>query len=142
MRRGCGKVRVALVAKYSKVGIARMGTKEGKERCVMLKGFGGMPVYEVSGGVEGINPIGSGKAGLKKQGAYYVVNGTKHALGLAVLRGGIGARHLHVYTIGEEEGAGGEVVKLAAIITLYVANGGGKLGLHEGKKVRDSIKSF
>lgn len=45
-------------------------------------------------------------------------------------------------TVSEEKGAGGEVIKLAAIVTLYVANGGGELGLHKGKKMRDGIEGF
>ena len=85
MRRGGGEVRIALAAKNSKMCVARMGSKEGEEGGVVLKGLGGMVIYEVSGGMEGLNPIGSGKTGLKKQGAHYVVDGTKHAFSLTVL---------------------------------------------------------
>lgn len=85
MRGGGGEVRIALAAEDSKVGVAWMGSKRGEKGGVVLKGLGGMVIYEVSGGMEGLNPIGSRMAALKKQRAHYVVDGTKHAFSLTVL---------------------------------------------------------
>ena len=102
----------------------------------MLKSFGGMTVDKVCGGVKGLDLVGRGKAGLEEQGAGDVVQGTKHALGLTVLWGGVRAGHPQGDCIGEEKGAGGGIVKLPTIVTLDAVNGRGKLCLHKGKKMR------
>jgi hypothetical protein len=86
--------------------------------------------------VKGLNPIGSGKACLKKQGASDVIERTKHTLGLTVLWGGIWAGHLEGNAVGEKKRASGGVVKLSIIVTLNAANSRGKLGLHKSKEVR------
>ncbi len=86
--------------------------------------------------MKGLNPVLCGKVGLKKKGARDVVQGMKHTLGLTVLWGGVGARHPQGDPVGEEEGAGGGVVKLPTVVTLDAVNGRGELGLHKGKKMR------
>ena len=40
---------------------------------MVLKSFGGMTVNEVCGSVKGLDPLGSGKGSLEKQGAGDVV---------------------------------------------------------------------
>lgn len=64
-----------------------------------------------------------------------MVDGTEDTLGSTVLGRGVGARHAELNTAGEEEGAGGGVIKLAAIVTLDIANGGGKLSFNIGEKL-------
>jgi hypothetical protein len=59
-----------------------------------------------------------------------------HALGLVVLRGSVGMRHLKLNTMREEENASGGVIKLMSIIALEgghkeeeVGDGGEGVGL-------------
>jgi hypothetical protein len=47
-----------------------------------------------------------------------VVGRTDHALSLAVLGGGIRARHPQLHPVGEKEVAGGGVIELPTIVTL------------------------
>jgi hypothetical protein len=58
-----------------------------------------------------------------------------HALGLAVLRGSVGTRHLKLDAMREEESAGGGVIKLASTIALDAPDGATKLRGHKGKEV-------
>jgi hypothetical protein len=55
-------------------------------------------------------------------------------LGLAILWGRVGTRHLELDTMREEEGAGG-VVKLTSIVGLETSDGATKLRGHIGEKV-------
>lgn len=64
-----------------------------------------------------------------------MVDGTEDTLGSTILGRGVGARHAEVNTVGEEEGAGGGVIKLAGIVILNIANGGGKLSFNIGEKL-------
>lgn len=130
-----GKVRIALATEYAKMCIGGVYTIEGKEWGVVLKRLGGVSVDKVGGCVKGLNLKGAGKASLKKEGAHNVVNGTKDALGFTVLGRHVGARHPHGDTVGEEEGAGRNVVELAAVVALDAANVGGELGFDIGKEV-------
>lgn len=57
----------------------------------MCKGFGGVPIYEVCGGMKSFDPKGSGETSLKKKGADNVVKRTKNTFGLAILRRGVRA---------------------------------------------------
>lgn len=65
-----------------------MGTVESKIGCVVLKGFGGVTVDEMCGGVKSLDPKERRKAGLKEQRAHDVIKGTKH-----VIKGGVGTGH-------------------------------------------------
>jgi hypothetical protein len=67
-----------------------------------------------------------------------IVCGANHALSLAVLRGGVGARHAQLDTTGEEEGASSGVIKLTPIVTLHGLDGEAKLGGHPCKEVAKS----
>lgn len=129
MQSSGGKAGIALAIEDSRMCVARICTEEGKERCVVVESLGAVLVDEVSGSVEGLDPIRSRKASLKEQGENYVVDGTKHTLSLTVLW----AQHSHMNTIGEKEGAGGEIVKLTGVVTLNVANGDRELGFDKGK---------
>jgi hypothetical protein len=55
-------------------------------------------------------------------------------LGLAILRGGVGARHPKLDAMGEEEGTGG-------VITLDTADGPTKLRENVGEEMRDGGES-
>jgi hypothetical protein len=68
---------------------------------------------------------------------YNVVNGTNDALSLTVLLRGVGARHAKVNTVGEEERAGGGVVKLTVIIALNGPHSCAQLSMHEGKEMSE-----
>jgi hypothetical protein len=59
-----------------------------------------------------------------------------HDLGLVVLWGGVGTRHLKLDVVREEENAGG-VIKLTSIIALDALDGAAKLHGHKGKEVRN-----
>nr|CAD39824.3 OSJNBa0079F16.11 [Oryza sativa Japonica Group] len=63
-----------------------------------------MTVDKVCGGVKGLDLVGSGKVGLEEQGAGDVVQGTKHALGLTILWGGVRAGHPQGDSIGILDG--------------------------------------
>ena len=65
-----------------------------------------------------------------------------HSLGFTVLRVRVGARHPEQDAVGEKEGASGQVVELAAVITLDTPNGAAELGLHIGEKISQGSKSF
>jgi hypothetical protein len=56
-----------------------------------------------------------------------VVGCANHALSLAVLRGGIQARHAQLDTVREKEGTGGGVIELLTIVTLDSLDGEAEL---------------
>jgi hypothetical protein len=60
-------------------------------------------------------------------------------LGLAVLGGSLGTRHLKLDAMREKESAGG-VIKLTSIIALDALNGATKLLGHKGEKVGEGGK--
>ena len=51
-------------------------------------------------------------------------------LSFTILRGGVGARHSEMSAMSQEERAGAEVMKLAAIVTLNCLDGGAILSGH------------
>jgi len=104
---GGGGVRVTRTPEDSKVVVARRGTEESVVWPGSWAGSGRKAVKEVAGGVQALSPEASRKRGLKQKGAHGVVGGANHALSLAVLRGGIRARHAQLDTVREEEGTGG-----------------------------------
>jgi hypothetical protein len=87
--------------------------------------------------VKALDPVTEWKGSLKHQGAHDIVGGTNHALGLAVLRGSVGTRHLKLDAVREEECVGG-VIELASIIALDAPDGAAKLYGHKGKEVGES----
>jgi hypothetical protein len=62
------------------------------------------------------------------------------ALNLAVLREGVGMRHLKLDAAKEEESASGGVIKLACIIALDTLDGVAELRGHKGKEVGEGGK--
>lgn len=121
--------------------VRRVDTMEGKVGSVALESFSGVAVHEIGSGVEGLDPKGAREVGLKEKRAYNVVEGTESALGFTILGRGVGAGHAHGDAVSEEEGTGGGVVELTAIVTLNAANRCGKLSPDIGKKMRKCGKS-
>ena len=72
----------------------------------------------------------------EQKGVHDIICGMNHALRLAVLRGGVGARHAQLNATGKEESAGGGVIELTPVVTLDGLNGEGELSGHPGKKVK------
>jgi hypothetical protein len=79
---------------------------------------------------------------LEEKSADGVVGRAEHALSLAVLGGGIRARHPQVHPVGEKEGAGGGVIELPTIVTLDGLNGEAELSGHPDEEVAEGGESF
>jgi hypothetical protein len=79
---------------------------------------------------------------LEKKSADGVVGRADHALSLAVLGGGIRARHPQLYPVGEEEVTGGGVIELPTIVTLNGLNGEAELSRHPGEEVAEGGESL
>jgi hypothetical protein len=75
------------------------------------------------------------KGRLEQQGAHDIIGGTIHALGLAVLQGSLGTRHLKLDAVREEKSACRGVIKLTSIIALDAPDGAAKLRGHKGEEV-------
>ena len=142
MRSGGGGVRVTRTPKDSKVIVARRGTEESVVWRGSWTSSGRKAVKEVSGGVQALGPEASRKRGLEQESAHGVVGGANHALSLAVLRGGIRARHAQLDTVREKEGAGGGVIKLPTIVTLDGLDGEAELCGHPSEKVDERGESI
>jgi len=121
-----------------KVTVAGRGTEKSVVWCGGRGSRGGQAVEEIGGGVEALSPEASGKRGLYQKGVHDIVCGANHAFSLAVLRGGVGARHAQLDTTREEEGASGGVIKLTPIVTLHDLDGEAELGGHPCKEVAKS----
>jgi len=63
-------------------------------------------------------------------------------LSLAVLRGGIRARHAQLDTVREEEGTEDGVIELTTIVTLDGLDGEAELSGHPSEEVEDREKSI
>jgi hypothetical protein len=70
-----------------------------------------------------------------------IIGGVNHVLALAILRGGIGARHLKLNAVEEEEGVRGGIIEFSSVITLDTADGVTKLHENVGKEVREFVES-
>jgi len=122
--------------------VARRGTEESVVWRGSWTGSGRKAIKEIGGGVQALNPKTSRKRGLQEKSAHGVVGGANHALSLAVLRGGIRARHAQLDTVREEEGTGGRVIKLLTIVTLDGLDGEAELCGHPSEEVEDREKSI
>ena len=78
----------------------------------------------------------------EQKGVHDIICGMNHALRLAVLRGGVGARHAQLNATGKEESAGGGVIELTPVVTLDGLNGEAELSGHPGKEVEEGGKSL
>jgi hypothetical protein len=75
-------------------------------------------VEEVGSYVKGLCPVAGGERRLEEEVADHIGGSVNHALGPAILGGGVGARETQLNATGEEEWSRGVVVELTAIVTL------------------------
>jgi hypothetical protein len=142
VRSGGGGVRVTHAPKDSKVILARRGTEESVVWRGSWAGSGRNAVKEASGGVQALSPEATRKRGLKEKSAHDVVGGANHALSLAVLRGGIRARHAQLDIVREKEGTGGGVIELPTIVTQDSLGGEAELCGHPSEKLDERGKAL
>jgi hypothetical protein len=141
LRSSSSSVRVASTPEDTKMVIARRGTEE----CLVRSGgrvrSGRETIEEVGRGVEALGPEACRKVRLEKS-ADGVVGRTDHALSVAVLGGGIRARHPQLHPVGEKKNAGGGVIELPTIVTLNGLNGEAELSGHPGEEVAEGGESL
>ena len=135
-----GGVGVTRTPEDTKVIVTRRGTEEGVVGSESWRSSRRKAVEKVGGSVEALSPEASRKRGLEQKGAHDIVSGPNHALSLAVLWGGVRTRHAKLDTAGEEERAGGMVIKLTPVVTLDSLNGEAELSRHPGKEVEKGRK--
>jgi hypothetical protein len=148
-RTGCQLVRssgsgvgVTRTPEDSKVIVPRRDTEKSVVWRESGAGSGRKTIEEVGGGVQALSPETSRKRRLEQKGAHGVVCGANHALSLAILRGGIRARHAQLDTVREEEGMRGGVIKLTTIVTLDGLDGEAELCGHPSEEVKERGKSI
>ena len=93
--------------------------------------------------MKGFHPISGWKMSLKKKGANDIVDCTEHALGFAILLGGVGTRKSHMDPVSVTKLMKLFIVKFFAIITLEYLNGLFELILNicvEMKKFRKHLR--
>jgi hypothetical protein len=73
---------------------------------------------------------------LEEEGPNHIVERADGSLNLPIMSRGVRARHSEVSAVGEEEGAGVGVVKLAPIVALDRLDGASKLCGNESKEIR------
>jgi hypothetical protein len=119
------------VPKRAKCGVEKLSVLVGK-------------IEEIGGRAESRGPKGMGDNGVKQEGANNIISSANDAFSFTILRRGVGVGHAKVNAMGQEERANGEVIKLAAIITLNSLDGDTKLCAHIGKRKfgegRESIR--
>jgi len=120
----------------AKVVIARRGTEESMVRCRSYACSERKAVKEIGGDVQALCPKTRRKRRLEQKGAYGVISGANHALGLVVLGGGIRAGHAQLDAVGEKEGTGGGVIELTTIVTPDSLDGKTKPSRHPGEEVQ------
>jgi hypothetical protein len=123
-----------------KVLIRRDGDEEGEERSGMGDRLG-KTVKEVGGCVQCLSPVAGVKRILEKEATQHVGGGANHALGAAILRGVVRARHPQLHAVGEKEGAIRGVIKLLSIIALNNLDGAVELS-QQRKEVRNIGEGF
>lgn len=73
---------------------------------------------------------------MEEEGPNHIVERADGALSLPILSRGVRARHSEVSAVGQEEGAGAGVVKLAPIVALDRLDGAAKLCGNNSKEIR------
>jgi hypothetical protein len=115
VRRGGGGVGIAGTPE----GAHRRGwRRRGRRTEWITNRLGGKAVEEIGGCVQGLSLVAGKKRILKEETTQHVVGGANHALGLAIPRGDVRARHPQLHAMGEKEGARRGVIKLTTIIAL------------------------
>jgi hypothetical protein len=140
---GCcgGHVWVTGTTKNLEMLICGVGGVDVEVRCGGGECFGGEPVDEVCGGVECLNPVDRRETRLEQKRTQNIINGTNRAFSLAILLGGVGARHAKNNTMREEERAGHGIIEFAAVVALDTLDGGAELRVHISKKIGKGWKS-
>jgi hypothetical protein len=87
----------------------------------VMYGRGGPPVDQEHNGGKSLNPVGSRHGGMNQKCANSIVQGAKHPFSLAVLGGRVWTRSAQHDATASEEGSGGIVDELGAIICLKTA---------------------
>ena len=72
---------------------------------------------------------------MNEEGAYDIVDGTKRALGLAILGRGVGTGEPEKNSMSKEERATARVIELPAIVTLHKSYGKREMGRNIALKV-------
>jgi hypothetical protein len=138
---GCG-VRVTRTPENAKVIVPRRGTEKSVVWCGSGAGSGRKTIKEIGGGVQALSPEASRKRRLEQKSAHGVISGVNHPLSLAILRGGIRARHAQLDTVREEEGTEGGVIKLTTIVALDGLDCEAELRGHPSEEVKNRGKSI
>ena len=131
----CRQVWVAFATKDTQMIIGRRLAKKGEVWGGFLQRLCGQNVDEVGGCLQRLNPKGRREGCLEQKGTHNIVDGTNDALSLTVLGRSVWAGHAKVNAIGEEERAGGGVVKFTSIIALDSLHSSAKLSGDKSKKV-------
>jgi hypothetical protein len=100
------------------------------------------PVDEKHGGGQGLNPIGRRHGGMNQERANNIVECAKHPLSFAVLGGCVGARSTKKDATASQEGGGGSVDELGAIICLKTAQRITELCVSVSNKLNNMLMNF
>jgi hypothetical protein len=87
----------------------------------VMYGRGGPPVDQEHSAGKSLNPVGSRHGGMNQKCANIIVQGAKHPFSLAVLGGRVWTRSAQHDAMASQEGSGGIVDELSAIIFLKTA---------------------
>lgn len=105
----------------------------------MTERFSGKKVDKMRGHVKGLNPESRRKRSLREKSANHVDDGAKHALGTAILLGGIGTRIALLNAEMREERVKTGILKFAAVVALKNFDIAVKLIFHKSEKANESV---
>jgi hypothetical protein len=97
----------------------------------------GEALEEMCSGVQSLCLVAGRERRLKEEATDHVGGGVNDVFCLVILGRDVRARETHLNTVGEEEGARGVVVELAAVITLKGTNRTTKLGGDPSEEVSE-----
>jgi hypothetical protein len=136
------RVGIAGTREDTKVLIGGGSAEEGEERSGMGDRLGGKTVEDVGGCVQRLCPVAGEERSLEEEATHHIGGGVNHALGSAILRGGVRARHPQLHAMGEKEGARRGVINLSTIIALNSLDGATELSQHPHKEVRKTVEGI
>jgi hypothetical protein len=99
--------------------------------CGMASGYAGLPVDQVSGGLQCVRPEAQRHVSVER---------SEDALGTTILLGSVGAGETQNRAVCCEEGSKGMVVELLAIISLERKDRASELNLGESMKRHECVK--
>jgi hypothetical protein len=104
---------------------------------------GGWPLVDQEhGGSESFDPIGGRHGGMNQKRANNIVQSVKHALSFAILSGCVGAQSAKEDAAASQEGGGGIVEELGAIICLKTAHRKTELCVSVRNKLNNVFMNF